>query len=202
MTRITFITLGALLAVAAPACATSGKDEGAKRTPASAGAMSAPAAAAMRAGHEAPSAKAGVTGPTASAGVATQSGKAGVAARSAKAGVTITTRNINGFGRVLVDGRGLPLYIFTADRGKRSRCYGACAKAWPVTYAGGSPRAAGGAKQALLGTTRRSDGRRQVTYRGRPLYYYVHDRPGVALCHNVREFGGLWLLVRSNGRRV
>ena len=101
-----------------------------------------------------------------------------------------------------MDGRGLPLYIFTADRGKTSRCYGACARAWPVTYAGGRPHAAGGARQGLLGTTRRSDGRVQVTYRGRPLYYYVSDRPGVALCHDVREFGGLWLLIRASGRRV
>ena len=123
-------------------------------------------------------------------------------AHAAKRGVTITTRSISGFGTVLVDGRGLPLYVFTADRGRTSRCYGACARAWPVTYAGGRPRAAGGTRQALLGTTRRADGRPQVTYRGRPLYYYVADRPGVALCHDVREFGGLWLLIRASGRRV
>jgi predicted lipoprotein with Yx(FWY)xxD motif len=176
MARLTLITLGAVLAVAAPACATSGNEEDANRASGATEPKTAPAAATTRA----------TTG----------------GARAAKAGVTIKTRNISGFGRVLVDGRGLPLYIFTADRGKTSRCYGACAKAWPVTYAGGTPRAAGGAKQALLGTTRRSDGRRQVTYRGRPLYYYVHDRPGVALCHNVREFGGLWLLIRSSGKRV
>ena len=103
---------------------------------------------------------------------------------------------------MLVDGRGLPLYIFTADRGTSSRCYGDCARAWPVTYAKGTPRARGNARSALLGTTRRRDGSRQVTYRGRPVYFYVSDRPGVALCHNVREFGGLWLLVRANGKRV
>ncbi len=131
-----------------------------------------------------------------------RSGGDAVGAVAAKAGVTITTRNISGFGQVLVDGRGLPLYIFTADRGKTSRCYGDCAAAWPVTFAGGTPRARGNARRALLGTTRRSDGRAQATYRGRPLYYYVDDRPGVALCHDEREFGGLWLLVRANGKRV
>ena len=121
---------------------------------------------------------------------------------AAKTGATITTRRIAGFGEVLVDGRGLPLYIFTADRGTPSRCYGDCARAWPVTYAKGTPRARGGARASLLGTTRRRDGSRQVTYRGRPVYFYVSDRPGVALCHDVREFGGLWLLVRADGRRV
>lgn len=115
---------------------------------------------------------------------------------------TITTRSVGGYGTVLVDGRGLPLYVFTADRGRRSRCAGACAAAWPVTVARGPVRAAGNARGALLGTTRRADGRRQVTYRGRPLYTYHADRPGVALCHDVREYGGLWLLVRASGRRV
>ncbi len=125
------------------------------------------------------------------------------AKKKTKKSVTITTRKISGFGRVLVDGRGMPLYIFTRDRGKKSRCYGDCARAWPVAYAGGKKtRARGGASKRRLGTTKRRDGRRQITYRGRPLYYYVDDRPGVALCHNVREFGGLWLLVRASGKRV
>jgi predicted lipoprotein with Yx(FWY)xxD motif len=123
-------------------------------------------------------------------------------AGAARSGITITTRSVGRFGKILVDGRGMPLYVFTADKGRRSVCYGDCARAWPVTFAGGTPRARGGASDALLGTTKRRDGRRQVTYRGRPLYYYVDDRPGLALCHDVREFGGLWLLVRASGKRV
>ena len=55
----------------------------------------------------------------------------------------------------------------------------------------------------LIGTIRRADGRLQVTYGGRPLYYYVGDRqPGQVLCQNVEEFGGLWLVVRPSGRLV
>lgn len=34
-------------------------------------------------------------------------------------------------------------------------------------------------------------GKRQVTYDGHPLYFYVDDAPGRVLCHNVLEFGGL-----------
>ena len=94
------------------------------------------------------------------------------------------------------------LFSFTRDKGTSSRCYGACAAAWPVTYAKGSPVARGGARQSLVGRQRRKDGRFQATYAGKALYYYVDDRPGVALCHNVREFGGLWLLERANGRSV
>ncbi len=126
----------------------------------------------------------------------------GKPAQAARRGITITTRSVGGFGKILVDGRGMPLYVFTADRGTTSRCDGDCAKAWPVTFAKGTPRAKGGARQSLIGTTKRRDGRLQATYRGRPLYYYVDDRAGVALCHDVREFGGLWLLVKGDGRRV
>jgi predicted lipoprotein with Yx(FWY)xxD motif len=58
-------------------------------------------------------------------------------------------------------------------------------------------------EQSLLATIRRPDGGRQVTYRGRPLYYYVGDRePGQVLCQNVVEFGGTWLVVRANGLLV
>jgi predicted lipoprotein with Yx(FWY)xxD motif len=66
-----------------------------------------------------------------------------------------------------------------------------------------APRAGAGLKGSLLRTTRRADGRLQVTYNGRPLYYYVGDRaPGQILCQNVSEFGGLWLVARPNGTLV
>lgn len=52
-------------------------------------------------------------------------------------------------------------------------------------------------------TSRRRDGRRQVTYNRRQLYYYVGDKkPGQVLCQNVDEFGGTWLVVRPSGRLV
>jgi predicted lipoprotein with Yx(FWY)xxD motif len=107
------------------------------------------------------------------------------------------------FGRVLFDGRGYVLYAFTRDANGRSACYRACAKAWPVYYAKGILRAGTGVKRSLLGTAKRRDGRRQITYAGRPLYYYVGDtRPGQILCQNVAEFGGTWLIVRPSGRLV
>jgi predicted lipoprotein with Yx(FWY)xxD motif len=107
------------------------------------------------------------------------------------------------FGRVLFDGRGRVLYGFTRDRrGGPSRCYGGCARAWPVYFAKGAMRAGTGVKRSLMGTTRRRDGRRQVTYNGWPLYYYAHEGPGEVRCQNVDQFGGLWLVVRPNGALV
>jgi predicted lipoprotein with Yx(FWY)xxD motif len=115
--------------------------------------------------------------------------------------LTLTLRSTR-YGPILFDGKNRVLYGFTRDRrGGPSRCYGACAAAWPVYYSkAGGLRAGRGVRQALLGTVRRRDGRRQVTYNGWPLYYYAHEGPGEVKCQNVREFGGLWLVVRANGR--
>jgi predicted lipoprotein with Yx(FWY)xxD motif len=113
------------------------------------------------------------------------------------------TAHSSRYGSILFDGRGFVLYAFTRDPRGRSVCSGACAKAWPPYLVGRAPRAGKGVKRSLLGTTRRADGKIQVTYAGRPLYYYVGDRsPGQILCQNVSEFGGLWLVVRPNGTPV
>ena len=116
---------------------------------------------------------------------------------------TLTVRKTR-YGTILFDGRGRALYGFTRDkRGGPSQCYGACATAWPIQYAKGPLRAAAGVKQSMLGTTKRRDGRLQVTYNGWPLYYYVDDLlPGQVTCQNVDEFGGLWLVVRPSGPLV
>ena len=106
------------------------------------------------------------------------------------------------FGRVLFSGGDQAIYLFTRDDRAKTRCYGACAKAWPPVFAKGRPRAGEGVKQSLLGTLRRRDGRRQVTYNGHPLYFYAHEGPRQVLCQNVEEFGGLWLVVKRDGRPV
>ncbi len=124
-------------------------------------------------------------------------------AASASAPRSTLTAGGSRFGRVLYDGRGFVLYAFTRDPRGRSACYGACAAAWPPYLVTSKPRAAAGVNARLLGTTRRRDGKLQVTYAGRPLYYYVGDKqPRQILCQNVDEFGGLWLVVNPNGKPV
>jgi predicted lipoprotein with Yx(FWY)xxD motif len=106
------------------------------------------------------------------------------------------------YGRILADGRGQALYLFTKDASTHSQCYGECASKWPPVLAKGTPSAGSGAHSQLLGTTRRRGGKLQVTYAGHPLYYYTADRPGRVLCQAANEFGGLWLVVRASGARV
>jgi predicted lipoprotein with Yx(FWY)xxD motif len=125
-----------------------------------------------------------------------------VSAGADQATLSLKVRNTR-YGSVLFDGRDRVLYGFTRDRrGGASRCYGACAAAWPVYFSGGKVRALRGVKQSLIGTVRRRNGRLQVTYNGWPLYFYAHEGPREVKCQNVSEFGGLWLVMRPNGRLV
>jgi predicted lipoprotein with Yx(FWY)xxD motif len=122
--------------------------------------------------------------------------------RSKRRGVSVKVMSSR-YGRMLFDGRGRALYLFTRETTNRSRCYGDCAVAWPPFLTKGKARARSGVKSNPLGTTRRRDGKTQVTYRGHPLYYYVTDRkPGQVTCQNVEEFGGVWLVVSPRGRAI
>ena len=139
------------------------------------------------------------TGPTYATG-GDGSGEVALAQTPAQ---TLTVRATR-YGRILFDGRGRVLYGFTRDRrGGPSRCYGACATAWPVYFAKGTVVRGGPAvRKSLIGKTRRRDGRLQFTYNGWPLYYYAHEGPGEVRCQNVDQFGGVWLVVRPNGTLV
>jgi predicted lipoprotein with Yx(FWY)xxD motif len=142
-----------------------------------------------------------VTAVLAAAHVSTAAG-APAGRGDAEASATLTVRGSN-WGRILFDTRGRALYAFTRDPRGRSVCSGACAQAWPPYILRGRMRPGAGVRASLLGTTRRADGSRQVTYAGRPLYYYVGDRrPGEVRCQNVFGFDGLWLVMRPNGRVV
>ncbi|SRR5947207_9032578 len=148
--------------------------------------------------------KAGGDAPTASAGAPPATSSSASAARLSRspAGATIKVMR-TAYGRVLVDGKGRALYLFTREHSSSSRCYGACASAWPPLLTAGKPVAGTGARASLLGSTRRRDGSTQVTYRGHSLYRYVGDRqPGQVLCQDVEEFGGRWYVVTPSGSAV
>src|SRR5437868_14063904 len=104
------------------------------------------------------------------------------------------------YGKTLFGPSGKVVYVFGADRGSTSRCYGVCAKAWPPLLTSAAPLAGAGVETRLLGTTRRSDGKLQVTYAGHPLYYYEADKVGKIMCQHAVMHGGLWLIVKPNGQ--
>jgi predicted lipoprotein with Yx(FWY)xxD motif len=105
------------------------------------------------------------------------------------------------FGRMLFGSNNRAIYVFENDPRGKTVCYGECAEAWPPVLTKGKPRAGKGVRKSLLGTVRRRNGRRQVTYAGKPLYFYANEAPGEVRCHNVNLNGGFWWVIGPNGKR-
>jgi len=130
---------------------------------------------------------------TAVAGIAASAqGASGAAAR-------LSVRSSE-YGKALFGPSGKVVYVFGADRGSTSRCYGVCAKAWPPLLTTAAPLASPGVEAKLLGTTKRKNGTLQVTYNGHPLYYYEADKVGKIMCQHANMHGGLWLIIKPNGK--
>lgn len=132
-------------------------------------------------------------------------GSSGASGESAKPGprAAMVAVASSPLGRILVDGQGRTLYLFQADKGSNSMCYGECALAWPPLTTDGAPKAGKGAVSAELGTTKRDDRTTQVTYNGHPLYTYGGDSgPGQRNGEGDDAFGALWYAVSPAGRQV
>jgi predicted lipoprotein with Yx(FWY)xxD motif len=105
-------------------------------------------------------------------------------------------------GKILDDGQGRTLYVFQGDTGTKSNCSGACATNWPPLTSA-NPTVGKGASASMIGTTKRSDGKTQVTYNGHPLYTFTGDSgPGDTSGQGVSAFGGLWYALSPTGRQV
>ena len=106
-------------------------------------------------------------------------------------------------GTFLVDGKGRALYLWEADHGSTSTCTGACAQAWPPLTITGPPKASGAVRGSLLGTTKRADGSREVTYAGHPLYLFAGDsRAGQTTGQGSTGFGAPWWVVTPAGKAL
>jgi predicted lipoprotein with Yx(FWY)xxD motif len=191
-------TLVVLLVLAVAACG--GDDEAAE--PASPAATTAPPAATAPPPAEEDTAaeEEQEEEPSAADAAVRPAGEDGLRVPAARARLVVED---SAFGRVLFDANGQVVYAFEQDRANESNCVGAdCVKAWPPVLTEGAPTAGDGVDAALLGTIERDDGSLQVTYAGRPLYFYEHEAPGEIKCHNVDLHGGLWWVVGPGGDPV
>jgi predicted lipoprotein with Yx(FWY)xxD motif len=109
---------------------------------------------------------------------------------------TLDARTIGGLA-VLTNSQGLTLYTFAPDKPNKSVCYGDCATYWPPVPGNMS---AGPGVTGTIGTITRTDGTKQATYDGHPLYTYVGDHaPGTASGNDINLNGGLWRDVPVTG---
>jgi predicted lipoprotein with Yx(FWY)xxD motif len=105
-----------------------------------------------------------------------------------------------GLGEVLVDAKGRTLYVFTKDKGDQSVCSGKCAAAWPALTVTGAATPGTGVQASLLSTSKQANGSTQVTYGGKPLYYFAGDKaPGDT---KGQGLNGVWWVVRGDGSLV
>jgi predicted lipoprotein with Yx(FWY)xxD motif len=106
-------------------------------------------------------------------------------------------------GDVLIDSENRTVYLFKGDKDAKSTCFGACAHEWPPLRATRKPTVGTGAKAAMVGTTKRSDGKPQVTYNGHPLYLFTGDNaPNATNGQGVTAFGAQWFVVSPTGNQV
>lgn len=116
---------------------------------------------------------------------------------------TVIQTKTGSFGSYLTDSKGYSLYMFEADTATASNCNGECATYWPPVQSKGAVSVAGGASKSLLGTITRSDGTKQVTYDGHPLYYFTLDKgAGQTTGQGSNNFGALWWLMSANGKPI
>ena len=123
-------------------------------------------------------------------------GNSSSSASAAAGGNTVTAKTI-GSQQVLVDSQGMTLYWFAIDTPSKSNCSGSCATYWPPVK---GPLTAGSGVTGTLGTITRSDGTKQATYLGHPLYTYIGDKsPGQATGNGKNLSGGLWWEMTVSG---
>jgi predicted lipoprotein with Yx(FWY)xxD motif len=135
----------------------------------------------------------------------TASSSALAGSRHEVGGATVQTRNIKGLGTVLVNSRGLTLYMFVRDKQKKVTCTGSCAAVWPPLKlkSGQKATAGGAAKKSLLGSDPNPGGGKVVTYNKWPLYTYVADsKPGQASGQALNLNGGLWYVLSPSGKII
>jgi predicted lipoprotein with Yx(FWY)xxD motif len=119
---------------------------------------------------------------------------------AASSGAMVALAQNDTFGPILVDDKGMSLYLFTKDTPNVTVCYDQCATNWPPLLTAGDPVAGEGVDASKLGTTPRTDGTIQVTYNGWPLYYYIKDMKAGDVTG--QEVGDVWFLLTPAGEMI
>ena len=87
----------------------------------------------------------------------------------------------------------MTLYTLNNDTAGVSTCNDTCASVWPPVLASANGMDMTGTFNAAFGSISRADGNVQVTYNGKPLYFFSHDAaPGDANGQGVTDQFGTW----------
>jgi predicted lipoprotein with Yx(FWY)xxD motif len=107
-------------------------------------------------------------------------------------------------GPILATGLGATLYDFVPDTPTHSACVNdGCVFQWPPLAAPSSVSVGHGVSASLIGTLKRNDGSRQLSYGGHPLYTYNLDvTPGMVTGQAIDQDSGLWYVLTPLGREL
>ena len=116
--------------------------------------------------------------------------------------VSVHSTQNTALGKILVSASGRTLYHDSLEKQNLVKCTGACAAEWPplVIAAGAKPVAGAGVTASMLGTVKRSDGKLQVTYGGKPLYLFSGDKKAGDV--KGQGTGGIWHALTPSGAVV
>jgi len=129
-------------------------------------------------------------------------GGATSAATSGASATTVATRS-GPLGTFLTDGSGKALYMFASDTSSKSTCSSTCVTYWPPLTTTGTVKASGKASGSRLATITRTDGSKQVTYNGHPLYLFKLDTaPGDTQGEGTTNFGAKWWVLAPSGKPI
>lgn len=123
-----------------------------------------------------------------------------IAPGAASSSDTIDVATNPTFGKILVTGQGMTLYIFTKDTPDQSNCNASCLANWPLLVASGAPRLGSGVDASLVGTAKLSNGEKIITYDHKPLYTFIKDtKPGQT---NGQDVVNAWFVIAPDGTPI
>jgi predicted lipoprotein with Yx(FWY)xxD motif len=167
------------------------------------GCFAATAAAIAGCGSSSSTTSSSASAPAAATTTAATTASTAASSASSGSGELLTTKHSK-LGTILAAGpKKLTVYLFEADKDGKSACSGSCTSAWPPVTTAGAAKAGGATVSADLGTTMRSDGTEQITYKGHPLYFFAKDKDdGDSYGEGSKAFGAGWYAIKPSGTKV
>jgi predicted lipoprotein with Yx(FWY)xxD motif len=116
--------------------------------------------------------------------------------------VSLAAMKVGSFGEIVTDREGMTLYRFDKDTANpsKSNCDGECAAKWPPVIATSDKFELQGIDQSKVGTVVRTDGTRQVTIAGWPVYRFAGDSKSCDT--NGQGVGGVWFVIKPDGKKA
>jgi predicted lipoprotein with Yx(FWY)xxD motif len=114
----------------------------------------------------------------------------------------LNAATVKRMGQTVQNEDGFVLYRFdgdTAGATPKSNCDGDCAKIWPPALTNDGKPKLKGVDANVVGTVTRTDGTKQLTIKGWPVYTYVGDK--VAGTWKGQNVGGKWFVVKPDGTK-